>query len=46
MGLAVAEFETLEFSGGGFGKFLYELDPAGAFVTADTLGDKILQVAG
>src|SRR5258708_6375405 len=36
LGVAVAEFEALEFSGGGFGKFLQELDPARAFVAADT----------
>ena len=45
LGVKVAEFEALEFSGGGFGEFLQELDPAGAFVAADTLGDKILQFA-
>ena len=46
VGLVVAEFETLEFSGGGFGEFAQELDPAGAFVAADAVGDKFLQFAG
>jgi hypothetical protein len=45
LGVEVAEFEALEFSGGGFGEFLQEFDPAGTFVAADTLGDKILQFA-
>ena len=45
LGVVVAEFEALEFSGGGFGEFLQEFDPAGAFVAADTLGDEILQFA-
>jgi hypothetical protein len=40
--LAVAEFEALEFSGGGFGEFVEEFDPAGALVAADALGDEIL----
>jgi len=45
-GLTLAELETLEFSGGGCGEFGEELDPAGALVTADAFGDKILQLAG
>ena len=40
--LLLAEFEALEFSGGGFGEFLQELDPAGALVAADPVGDKVL----
>ena len=40
--LQLAEFEALEFSGGGFGEFGEELDPAGALVAANALGDKIL----
>jgi len=44
--LAFAELEALEFSGGGFGKFLQELNPARALVAADAFGDEILQFAG
>ena len=44
--LLLAEFEALEFSGGGLGEFGEELDPAGALVAADALGDKILHFAG
>ena len=44
--LALAELEALEFSGGGFGEFPQELNPARALVAADALGDKILQFAG
>src|SRR4029077_4224765 len=44
--LAIAELEALEFSGGGFGKFVQELNPARALVAAYAFGDKILQVAG
>ena len=40
--LLLAEFEALEFSGGGFGEFSEELDPAGALVAAYALGDKVL----
>ena len=40
--LLLAEFEALKFSGGGFGEFGEELDPAGALVAAYTLGDKVL----
>jgi hypothetical protein len=46
LGLALAEFEALEFSGGGFGELVEELDPARAFVAADAVGDKFLQFAG
>ena len=40
--LLLAEFEALKFSGGGFGEFGEELDPAGALVAAYALGDKVL----
>ena len=40
--LLLAEFEALEFSGGGFGEFGEEFDPTWAFVAADAFGDKIL----
>ena len=40
--LQLAEFEALEFSGGGFGEFGEEFDPAGALVAAYALGDKVL----
>ena len=40
--LLLAEFEALEFSGGGFGKFGEEFDPAWALVATDAVGDKIL----
>ena len=40
--IPLAEFEALEFSGGGFGEFGEEFDPARALVAAYALGDKIL----
>ena len=46
LGLVLAEFEALKFSGRGFGEFVKELDPARAFVASDTVRDKILQFAG
>ena len=42
LGLVLAEFEALEFSGVGFGEFAQELDPARPFVAADAVGDKFL----
>ena len=44
--LAIAELEALEFSCGCLGKFVQELNPTRALVTADAFGDKILQFAG
>ena len=42
MRLAFAQLEALEFSGGGFGEFGEEFDPAWALIAADAFGDKIL----
>ena len=44
--LTFAELEALEFSGGGLGEFLQELNPARTLVATDAFVDKILQFAG
>ena len=42
MRLAFAQLEALEFSGGGFGEFGEEFDPARLFVPAQFFGNPLL----